>query len=144
VSDARDDAARLDATGTPLEFAGSLVAAFAASDAATYFAHFHPEATFLFHDTPGRIESRSVYEEIWAQWEREDDFRVLECASTNQRVQEYADLAVFTHDVRTVRLIGGNQDEVYERETIVLRREGGAWSCVHEHLSPDPARAAAR
>ncbi len=144
MSDARDDAARLDATGTPLEFAGSLVAAFAASDAATYFAHFHPEATFLFHDTPGRIETRAGYEAMWALWERDDDFRVLECASSNQRMQEYDDVAVFTHDVRTVRLIGGKEDEVFERETIVLRREARAWTCVHEHLSPDPARAAAR
>ena len=42
-----------------------------------------------------------------------------------------------------VRLIEGAEDEVFERETIVLRREGDAWTCVHEHLSPDPARSSA-
>ena len=128
---------------TPLEFANSLVAAFAASDADRYFAHFHPDATFLFHDTPGRLESRAAYEALWAEWEQEASFRVLSCASTAQRVQEYADLAVFTHDVHTVRLIEGAEDEVFERETIVLRRDGDSWTCVHEHLSPDPAHAEA-
>ena len=123
---------------TPLEFADSLVAAFRASDAASYFDHFDPEATFLFHDTPGRIESRAAYEQMWAEWERDAGFRVLECESSNQRVQEYGDLAVFTHDVRTLRLVDGAEDEVLERETIVLRRAGDTWTCVHEHLSPTP------
>jgi len=123
---------------TPLEFAGSLVAAFAASDAEAYFAHFDPDATFLFHDTPGLVGSRTAYEAMWAAWESDTGFRVLECQSTNRRVQEYGDLAVFTHDVRTVRLIDGAEDEVFERETIVLRRSGPGWICVHEHLSPDP------
>ena len=59
-------------------------------------------------------------------------------------MQEYADLAVFTHDVRTLRLIGGREDEVLERETIVLRRAGDTWTCVHEHLSPDPSVAEGR
>lgn len=127
---------------TPSAFVESLVAAFAASDAQRYFAHFHREATFLFHDTPGRIESRAIYEAMWAEWERDDGFRVLQCDSLNRRMQEYADLAVFTHDVRTLRLIDGAEDEVFERETIVLRREGDSWTCVHEHLSRDPGRGA--
>ncbi|MCW2760334.1 MAG: hypothetical protein JWR85_535 [Marmoricola sp.] len=125
---------------TPLQFADSLVAAFAASDADRYFAHFDPDATFLFHDTPGRIESRAGYRAMWAEWERDAGFRVLRCTSTAQRVQEYADLAVFTHDVHTVRLLDGAEDEVFERETIVLRGAGRSWTCIHEHLSPDPAR----
>ncbi len=79
---------------------------------------------------------------MWAEWERDDGFRVLECESAAQRVQEYGDIAVFTHDVHTVRLIDGAEDEVFERETIVLRRRGDSWTCVHEHLSPDPAHAA--
>jgi ketosteroid isomerase-like protein len=129
---------------TPLEFADSLVAAFAASDVDRYFAHFDAEATFLFHDTPGRLETRADYEAMWAEWEREAGFRVLSCESTARRVQEYADLAVFTHDVHTVRLIEGVEDEVFERETIVLRRDGDTWTCVHEHLSPDPVHQGAQ
>ncbi len=124
---------------TPLEFTESLVAAFAASDPERYFAHFHPDATFLFHDTAGRIESRAAYEAIWAGWEREAGFRVLACTSSAQRIQEYDDVAVFSHDVHTVREVDGEREEVFERETIVLRRDADTWTCIHEHLSPDPA-----
>jgi ketosteroid isomerase-like protein len=123
---------------TPSSFADSLVAAFAASDATAYFAHFHPDASFLFHDTPGLIRSRAEYEALWAQWEREDGFRVLACESTDQHVQQHGDLAVFTHAVRTRRVIAGTEEELHERETIVLHRDGEGWLCIHEHLSPDP------
>jgi ketosteroid isomerase-like protein len=124
---------------TPADFAASLVGAFATGDVEGYFAHFDPDATFLFHDTPGRLESRAAYEAQWAQWERDHGFRVAACTSSNQRVQEYDGLAVFTHDVHTVRIVDGVEDAVDERETIVLRRSGESWTCVHEHLSPAPA-----
>jgi len=123
---------------TPHEFADSLVAAFAASDADRYFAHFDPEATFLFHDTDHLVESRADYEAMWSEWEREAGFRVLNCTSTDQRVREHGDLAVFTHSVHTVRLLHDAEDEVFERETIVMRRVGDMWTCIHEHLSPAP------
>jgi ketosteroid isomerase-like protein len=126
---------------TPSSFAESLVAAFAASDAVAYFAHFHPDATFLFHDTPGLVESRADYETLWAEWERLSGFRVLACESSDQHVHQHGDLAVFTHSVRTTRLVGGEKEELHERETIVLRRDGDSWTCVHEHLSPAPAPA---
>lgn len=124
---------------TPADFAASLVESFATGDIEGYFAHFDPDATFLFHDTPGRLECRAAYEEQWAQWVRDHGFRVATCTSSNQRVQEYGDLAVFTHDVHTVRIIDGAEDVVEERETIVLRRSGDSWTCVHEHLSPAPS-----
>ena len=123
---------------TPTSFAESLVAAFAASDATAYFAHFHSDASFLFHDTPGLIRSRADYEALWAHWERKDGFRVLACESTDQHVQQHGELAVFTHAVRTRRVIAGTEEELTERETIVLHRDGDSWTCVHEHLSPDP------
>ena len=127
---------------TPSAFAESLVAAFSASDAPAYFAHFHPDATFLFHDTPGLVASRRDYEAMWAEWERESGFRVLACESTDQHGQQHGDLAVFTHTVRTRRLVAGVEDELHERETIVLLRDGVTWTCVHEHLSPDPGHIA--
>jgi ketosteroid isomerase-like protein len=123
---------------TPQAFAESLVAAFASSDASAYFAHFHPDATFLFHDTPGLLGSRAEYEALWALWERDDGFRVLACESTNQRVDEHGEVAVFTHSVRTRREIGGQEEVLHERETIVLLGDRDGWACVHEHLSPDP------
>jgi ketosteroid isomerase-like protein len=124
---------------SPSSFAESLVAAFAASDAAAYFEHFHPDATFLFHDTPGLVGSRADYEALWAEWERDAGFRVLACESTDRHVQQHGDLAVFTHSVRTRRLVDNTEEELHERETIVLRREGDTWTCMHEHLSRDPA-----
>jgi hypothetical protein len=42
-----------------MAFTQSHVDAFAASDAPRYFAHFHPEATFFFYDTPGRMDVRA-------------------------------------------------------------------------------------
>lgn len=123
---------------TPSFFAESLVAAFAASDATAYFAHFHTDATFLFHDAPGLVESRADYQALWERWEREDGFCVLACESTDQHVQQHGDLAVFTHAVRTRRLMAGQEEDLRERETIVLHRDGDSWVCVHEHLSPDP------
>lgn len=124
---------------TPEAFAESVVAAFGASDAAAYFAHFHPDATFLFHDTPGLVRSRADYETLWAEWEREAGFRVLACASTDQHVQQHGDVAVFTHAVWTRRQVDGVVEELRERETIVLTRDGDTWTCIHEHLSTDPA-----
>ena len=125
---------------TPAAFAQSLVAAFSANDEAAYFAHFHPDATFLFHDTPGLVRSRADYEAFWAEWKREAGFRILACESTDQHVQQHGNLAVFSHTVRTSRLVGDVEEELRERETIVLRQDGDTWTCVHEHLSPDPGR----
>ena len=127
---------------TPQEFAASLVAAFASGDTASYFAHFHPDATFVFHDVPGRLESRAAYERLWAEWVQEAGLRIQQCTSSNAHLQELGDLAVFSHDVHTVREVEGSTEELRERETIVLHRDGDTWSCVHEHLSPDPGHAA--
>jgi ketosteroid isomerase-like protein len=124
----------------PMAFIQSLLDAFAASDSIRYFGHFHPEATFLFYDDAHRIESRKDYEAIWSGWERDADFRVLDCQSTNQRIQSFANgTAIFTHDVRTTRSLDGVEAVVSERETIVLVRDDDQWTCVHEHLSPYPA-----
>lgn len=121
-----------------LEAARALVDAFGSHDADRYFACFAADATFVFHNTDERIESRARYAEIWREWER-DGFAVLGCRSLDQRVQLLTpDTAVFTHRVRT--RIAGEPAELRERETIVFRREpDGAWRAVHEHLSVDPA-----
>lgn len=126
-----------------LAAAAACVRAFGAHDTADYFAAFHPSATFLFHTTDRLLGSREEYEAEWAAWEGEG-FRVLSCASSDQQVDVWGDVAVLTHRVRTeVRAVGGDDDsepEVqHERETIVFRREpDGSWLGVHEHLSVDP------
>jgi ketosteroid isomerase-like protein len=116
--------------------AEAIVAAFGRHDRSGYFALFAPEATFVFHTTPRRIESRAEYEAEWAKWEREDGFRIRACSSTDQRVQLFGEVAVFSHSVRTELTTKGGDATLLERETIVFHRRGGRWIAVHEHLSP--------
>jgi ketosteroid isomerase-like protein len=101
-----------------------------------YFAGFAADATFVFHTSGARLESREEYEREWASWERDDGFRVVSCASTARRLQFAADdIAIFTHDVQTrVTSHDGTADQ-QERETIVMQRRDGRWLCIHEHLS---------
>jgi len=122
-----------------LAAAGQLVEAFGRHDTAAYFDCFAPEATFIFYTTPARLASRAEYEQLWADWEREDDFRVLSCVSAGQVVQALGDAAIFSHDVTTVLRTRAGEQAVRERESIVFRRRrDGSWAAVHEHLSPRP------
>jgi uncharacterized protein (TIGR02246 family) len=119
--------------------AAALVAAFAEGRVEDYFASFAPEATFVFHTTPERLESREAYRELWRRWQAQDDFRVLACESANQHVQLLGDdAAVFAHDVRTRVGTKAGEEALAERETIVFARRDGGWAAVHEHLSPAP------
>jgi uncharacterized protein (TIGR02246 family) len=118
--------------------AAAIVAAFGRHDPKAYFALFAPEATFVFHTTPQRLNSRAEYQAEWAKWEKEDGFRVRSCKSSDQRVQVLGDAAVFTHTVVTEISTRQGPTTMRERETIVFRREGGKWIAVHEHLSPLP------
>ncbi|RDH79987.1 DUF4440 domain-containing protein [Mycolicibacterium moriokaense] len=123
-----------------LAAADSLIAAFGRHDVETYFAAFHPDASFVFYNHPQRLESVAEYRALWRQWENDSGFRVQHCHSSNRRVDVYETSAVFTHDVgTTVTNIDENstpaQTETAERETIVFARFDGRWLAVHEHLS---------
>jgi len=83
-------------------------------------------------EQPSRVRAE------WAKWEKEDAFRVRSCKSTDQRVQAFGDVAVFTHSVQTELSTKGGPSTVRERETIVFQRRDGKWIAVHEHLSPYP------
>ncbi|MGH1525225.1 nuclear transport factor 2 family protein [Leifsonia sp. L25] len=101
-----------------------------------YFSGFADDATFVMHTHPVRLESRAEYEAAWGTWER-DGFQVLGCRSTGRRVQFAGDdVAIFTHDVETELADGDSRTTVRERETIVMQRRDGSWTCIHEHLSP--------
>lgn len=100
-----------------------------------YFSGFAEDATFVFHTSERRLESRADYEEVWAGWERDNGFAVLDCASTNRRIQMLDDVAIFSHDVETRIRIDGAEDLQHERESIIMREVDGQWLCVHEHLS---------
>lgn len=133
--------AAADSSREVLAAAEAIVAAFGRDDPKSYFALFDPAATFIFHTTPGRLESRAAYAAEWAKWAREDGFHVRACSSADQRVQLFGDLAVFTHSVRTELSTKQGDSSVRERETIVFERRDGKWIAVHEHLSPDPSTA---
>ena len=118
--------------------AAELVAAFGEHRVDDYFDHFADSATFVFHHVPRVLHSRAEYRELWHRWERDDDFRVRDCESTDAVVTVLGDVAVYTHDVRTTVSTSEGEDTLRERETIVFTRSGDGWLAVHEHLSPHP------
>ncbi|MHA3023950.1 YybH family protein [Mycobacterium sp. BMJ-28] len=121
-----------------LAAADHLIGAFAATDTAGYFAWFSPDATFVFHPEDARLNDRAEYEALWAGW-LAAGWRVRSCTSSDQLVQLYGDVAVFTHTVRTTTAQNGIETTSDERETIVFVRDGDRLVAVHEHLSPVPA-----
>ena len=132
----------MSTTDEVLAAARDLVQAFGRHDTAAYFGCFAPDATFIFHTSAVRLASREEYQQLWRQWEHQDDFRVQSCTSTHPLVQDLGDAAVFSHDVTTVIRTRAGEQAVSERETIVFRRDGDRWAAVHEHLSPRPEPAA--
>lgn len=118
-----------------LAAADALVGAFAATDTAAYFACISPDATFVFHPEPARLDNRAAYEALWAGW-LAAGWRVVSCTSTDRLVQLHGDVAVFTHSVRTTTSENGVETTTDERETIVFTRVGERLIAVHEHLSP--------
>lgn len=139
-------------TVTPLEHevlaaAARIVDAFTATDTERYFGAFAPDASFIFHTEPNRLEDRASYEALWAGWIA-DGWRVTSCISSNQQVNLFPGGAVFAHDVSTSIEVGTEPGEIttdsyMERETIVFSRAAdGTLVAVHEHLSPAPAAVA--
>src|SRR6202012_441152 len=104
-----------------LAAAAALVAAFGAGRVEQYFACFAPEAAFVFHPEPSRLESLGDYRALWDRWEREDGFRIVRCASSNGSVSMVGtEAAVFVHDVDTRVATREGEEDVRERETIVF------------------------
>jgi uncharacterized protein (TIGR02246 family) len=118
----------------------AIVSAFGEGRLDDYFGAFHPDCSFVFYTTDRRLESVEEYRRLWDEWVRDDGFEVVSCSTSGTRIQRWGDAAVVTHAVRTrVRTNDGEQD-LDERETIVLvRQPDGRWLGVHEHLSPSPA-----
>ena len=119
--------------------AAALVASFARNDLEAYFSCFSPDATFLFPTMATLLPSRAAYREEWAKWQREQDFLILDCSTSDTHVQVHGDTGVLTHRVRTTLRASGSTSVLDERETVVFRRQDdGQWLAVHEHLSPTP------
>lgn len=132
------ETAAADPATAVIDASKTIVAAFGRDDPEAYFKLFAPDATFIFHTTPKRLESRQAYQQEWAAWRRDLGFRVRSCTSSNQRVQLFGDVAVLTHNVRTEIATKDGDATLNERETIVFQRRNGQWIAVHEHLSPQP------
>ncbi|MDI7862681.1 nuclear transport factor 2 family protein [Rhizobiaceae bacterium n13] len=116
--------------------ANRLVDAFGRHDTEAYFAAFAPEATFVFHNLDRVLGSREDYRAEWRLWEERDGFRIVECRSSEQRIQFAGEIAIFTHRVETKLEFNGESSVTDERETIVFqRRPDDVWLAVHEHLS---------
>jgi len=135
LDDVRTAGADSPAATEALAAVDRIIADFGANRVDAYFAGFAPDATFLFHAEPARLESRAEYERLWASWVEASGFEVRSCRSTNRRIQLLGDVAVFSHDVATTISADGELADSHERETIVMQRRDGAWVCVHEHLS---------
>jgi len=120
-----------------LAAASAIVDAFAATDGERYFSLFAPDATFVFHTEPERLENRAEYERLWGEWV-ESGWSVTSCVSSRRLVQLFAGGAVFTHSVSTSVQTPDGPESYEERETIVFRSEADALLAIHEHLSPQP------
>jgi hypothetical protein len=116
--------------------ANTLVEHFGSGRVTEYFQCFSPDADFIFYTHPERLPSRAAYEELWDKWEKEFQFKVHSCLSSNQSIRILNNVAIFTHDVKTkISNIDGTE-ELSERETIVFSLIGDRWIAIHEHLSP--------
>lgn len=116
------------------EAALAIVDAFGATDGDRYFALFAPDASFVFHPEPRRLDSRAEYERIWSGWVA-GGWRVLECVSSDRLVQTFPGGGVFSHTVFTRVYTGETEESYRERESIIFRVDGESLTAVHEHLS---------
>lgn len=116
-----------------------LVAAFGRGDLPAYFGAFHRDASFLFYTTPRPLEGVDSYRSEWDRWASVDGFEVLECRTSDTRVEVWSDVAIVTHAVATRSRTHAGVADTHERETIVFQRQAdGRWLAIHEHLSPAP------
>jgi ketosteroid isomerase-like protein len=129
----------MDRTAAVLAAADRLIDGFRSNDRAKYFGAFAPEANFVFHSYPRRMDSRAEYLAVWEGWIADDQFQVHTCESTDRSVMLFDRTAIFTHTVTTTLSIQGEPHRWDERETIVFREDDAhGWLAVHEHLSARP------
>jgi len=121
-----------------LQAAAHLVSCFAKHDFEKYFECFSSDTVFVFYTTKNVLLNKSEYQKEWKKWEQEWGFKVESCKSTNQLVQLFNDVAIFSHTVDTTLNTSDGKKSFTERETIVFQFQNDKWIAVHEHLSPMP------
>ncbi|MFZ9702266.1 MAG: YybH family protein [Candidatus Nanopelagicales bacterium] len=121
-----------------LQQAAHLVSCFAQHDFDKYFECFADDAVFIFHTSNNVLRNKAEYQKEWKKWEQEWGFKVESCKSTNQLVQLFNDVAIFSHTVDTTLNTSAGKKSFTERETIVFQFQNDKWIAVHEHLSPMP------
>jgi ketosteroid isomerase-like protein len=121
-----------------LQQAAHLVSCFAQHDFDKYFECFADDAVFIFHTSNNVLRNKAEYQKEWKKWEQEWGFKVESCKSTNQIVQLFNDVAIFSHTVDTTLNTSDGKKSFTERETIVFQFQNDKWIAVHEHLSPMP------
>ena len=121
-----------------LQQAAHLVSCFAQHDFDKYFECFADDAVFIFHTSNNVLRNKAEYQKEWKKWEQEWGFKVESCKSTNQIVQLFNDVAIFSHTVDTTLNTNDGKKSFTERETIVFQFQNDKWIAVHEHLSPMP------
>jgi ketosteroid isomerase-like protein len=121
-----------------LQQAAHLVSCFAQHDFDKYFECFADDTVFIFHTTKNVLNNKLEYQKEWKIWEKEWGFKVKACHSSNQIVQMYGEVAIFSHTVATTLNTSDGEKSFTERETIVFQFQNGKWIAVHEHLSPMP------
>ncbi len=123
-----------------LAAADRLIAAYGNWDIEAYLAFFAPDVRLIFYHDARIFDSRAAWATELAKLDSEG-YKILSCTSTNQHVDVYGEVAIFTHDVTTVELsVSGSKGMLKERETIIFKlQEDGRWLAVHEHLSGKPS-----
>jgi len=120
--------------------ADDLVGAFFRHDREAYFAAFAPDASFIFHNLPERLDSRDAYLAHWQQWEEAHGLRIEGGDSSEPAVATHGSMAVFSHRMTTRLQFDGHSETRRERETLVFRKDkSGRWLALHCHLSLDPS-----
>ena len=121
-----------------LEALDRLVDAFSRTDTSAYFGEVAPDATFLFHNEPAVVPDRAAYRALWSSWVA-SGWRVVACKSSDRQVQLLGSVAVVTHRVRTTIRTTEGEQQLDERESVVVARgDDDVARVVHEHLSPTP------
>ena len=120
--------------------ADDVVGAFPRHDRDAYSAALAPDASFIFHNLPERLDSRDAYLARWRrQGEEAHGLHIEGGDSSEPAVVTHGSMAVFSHRMTTRLQFDGHSETRRERETLAFgKNKSGRWLALHRHLSLDP------